>query len=125
MHVPIPVILHLLRLLSTCALSKPNFQICTRAVNSPVSRHDYTLHLRVNVKHGISGLDLTAHLVGERIVFAGAVQGEHDDAGLRFVVVRADAGPLGVKVVVAVGEHDVWHVPGGDLAGGHGRCSVV
>lgn len=111
------MVLHPLCTLPAQAFPKPYLQIRAGAENPPVARHYHALYFWIDVEHGIRGLDLAAHGFSEGIVLSRAVQRQHDDAGLCFVVGGADAGPLAVEVVVAVWEGDVGHVAGGDLTG--------
>jgi hypothetical protein len=73
------VILHLLRLIPTRPLSKPNSQIRARAENAPAARHDNALDALVGVEHGVRGFNLRAHRVGESIVVLRAMERENDD----------------------------------------------
>lgn len=119
-NIPVSMLLHPLCALPRRPLPEPNIQIRARAEYPPVARHHDALDARVGIEHGVRGLDLAAHRVREGIVLARAEQGQGDDAGLGLVVVRADARPGLVEVIVGVRQGDVGHMAGGDLTRCHG-----
>lgn len=88
--VPVPMILHLLRLLPARPIPKPYIQIRARAEYPSRTRHYDALDPLVDVEHGVRSLDFLAHLVRKRIVILGAVQREDNHAGLFLVVARLD-----------------------------------
>lgn len=92
------MILHLLRLRPICALPEPNVQICARAKNASVARHNDTFDALVDIEHGVRRLDLLAHRVCEGIVVLRAVERENDDRWLFFMVLGADLRELEVVV---------------------------
>ena len=114
-YIPIPMILHPLRLLPTNTSPKPNLQIRSSAEYPPITRYNDTLDLWVSIEHGIRLLNFAAHGVGEGIVLARTVKRKDDDARFSFVVCSAYGRPLFVQIIVAVRENDVGHVSWGHL----------
>lgn len=106
------MILESLRFLPVDSPSKSNIQIRSSAEYPTITRYNDALDPCVRIEHGVRLLDLRAHDICESIVLAWAVEGQDDDTRLRGVVICANCRPLLVQIIVALREHDIWHVSG-------------